>query len=195
MGKIVVLKDVIALPYDVFEPGTYEGRSSYTCKFLLPKGSDVAKLVKATMLEEANNVWKNKGQQKLNSFTGKTENCLRDGDLQDWEPLHDHYVLSAKARATPQNKPLLVDRVKGADGKLKILTPADGKMYKGVRVNAKVELWGQDKNNPGMRCSLLVVQFKEHSPEFSGGTTPSVEGMDDLSFEEDTDENFDDFEV
>jgi hypothetical protein len=177
----------------VFNFQTYEGRDSYGCKYLLPKGSQILKEVEEKILEAANIAWPGKGKDKLATLTGKTENCLRDGDLQSWEPYHGHMILTA-TRGRKKDKPFIAPsvfgRYRGEDGALIKLKETEGLIYGGVIANSTVEFWGQnDPKYPGMRCDIINLQFVRHAPAFGGGGESSDAGLDALDFEEDLEDD------
>ena len=96
--------------------------------------------------------------------------CVRDGDEENWEGYADCWYVSANNA----NQPVLVDRVKDANGKWIELTKENGgpkKLYSGCYVSAIVRLWAQDDPNYGKRINASVesVQFFKHGDAFSGG--------------------------
>ncbi len=94
--------------------------------------------------------------------------CLRDGDLENWEGYDGCFYVSANS----PDQPVIIDRVKDANGRWENLTKANGgtkKIYSGARGNMIVRMWIQD-NEHGMRMNaeLKVVQFRQHGDPFSG---------------------------
>lgn len=188
MSTKITLKEVRFSFPEVFAPKAFKDSNNYSCSYLLPKGSEVLKQVEAAILEAANITWPGKGARKLLTFTGATQNCLTDGDLKDSDISAGHMILKAN-RQPKAGKPMVVDRGKNAAGEWQHLVESDGKIYSGVFGNSTVEFWAQEsKENPGIRCTLINVQFAKHAPAFGGGAPVSDEGLDDLGFEEDDDD-------
>ena len=194
---LITLRNVRINHVAVFEPSEYQGRKSYNIQLLLPKGSAEEKQALAAQLAACEVKWPGKdskgvakGARKLASFIGNNVNCVSDGDLKDFEPLEGHTILRA-TRDASKVKPVAVDRYRGEDGKLERLKEEDGKIYPGVWVNATVEFWAQDGENPGSRCSFINVQFVKHGTPLGGGVAPSEVGLDELDFEEDDDQTDD----
>ncbi len=48
------------------------------------------------------------------------------------------------------------------------LTEADGRIYAGCYVNFNVDIWAQDGQYTGIRCSLNGVQFVKDGDAFGG---------------------------
>jgi len=60
-------------------------------------------------------------------------------------------------------------KIYGIDGKT-LLKETDGIIYGGCYVNAILDFYAQSGENPGMRCSLVGVQFLRDGPAFSGSS-------------------------
>jgi hypothetical protein len=184
MSTKITLKEVRFSFPEVFTPKPFKDSLSYSCGYLIPKDSPQVKLIKDAMVEAANKLWPGKGEKKLLTFTGATQNCFTDGDLKDSAITEGHMVLKA-IRKPKAGKPIVVDRGKDASGNWVHLSEADGKIYSGVYGNSTVELWAQAGENPGIRCTLINAQFVKHAPAFGGGVAVSADGLDDLGFEDD----------
>jgi hypothetical protein len=189
MATKMTLKNVRFSFPEVFVPKQFKDSLSFSCGFLIPNEDPQVIAVQAAMLEAANKLWPGKGTQKIRTFTGATQNCLTDGNLKESDITAGHMVLKAN-RKPKAGKPMVVDRGKDANGQWIHLTEADGKIYSGVFGNATVEFWAQAGENPGIRCTLINVQFYKHAPAFGGGCSVSADGLDDLGFEEDDDQPF-----
>lgn len=194
MTTKVTLKNVrISFP-DVFKPNEFKGKRSYRCKFLLEKGSENLKAISDAIKAEATEKWKAKAPQKLAQFKGSAQqNCLIDGDNSEVEGFAGHMILTAN-RAEKSGPPVVVDRYK------KPLTESQGKIYSGCYCYGNVEIWAQDGENPGIRCTLINLQFYKDGESFGGAAPASADGLDDLSFEDDgedaeTDDGFADADL
>jgi len=188
MTQKITLKNVRINQVHVWEAQEYMGKVAYKCQYLLPKGSDLLKQVQVAMLADCEEVWPKKGKARLASFTGKTETCLRDGDLIEWEPLHGHMVLTAN-RDVDKGAPKIFNRNRDENGHLEQLKPSEGKIYSGVIANSTVEIWAQENPKyPGIRCTLINLQFVKHAPAFGGGEPASDTGLDDLGYDDDDDD-------
>ena len=188
MATKITLKEIRLSFPEVFVPKQFKDNLSYSCSYLIPKGSELLKQVEASMLEAAELTWPGKGAKKLLSFTGNNQRCLTDGDLKDSEISAGFMVLKAN-RSPKAGKPMVVDRAKNADGSWQHLSESDGKIYSGVYGNSTVEFWAQDGENPGIRCTLINVQFAKHAQAFGGGSPVSDEGLDDLGYDGDDEDD------
>lgn len=86
------------------------------------------------------------------------------------------FVIIGDAKGTPYGR--------DGDGKLVKLTDCDDEItvpYSGCYVNASVEFWAQDGENPGIRCSLRAVQFLRDGDAFAGGSKVAADELDDLA--------------
>jgi hypothetical protein len=183
MGTKVVLRDVqIAFP-EVFTAKEFKGTLSYSCKFLLEKGSKNEQNIDAAIQAEASAKWGARAVQKLKQFSGiPTQDCLIDGDTRDTNGYAGHTVLTAK-RSEKAGRPVVVNRNKAP------LMPADGKIYSGAVCNGTVEIWMQDDDNAGKRCTLINLQFVRDGEAFGGAAPATDDGLDDLGFEEDLEDD------
>jgi hypothetical protein len=189
MGTRVVIRNVpISFP-EVFEAKTYKESTAYSCKFLLDKSSENYKNVAEAIKKEAVARWADKAAKKVEAMkSNPIQTCIIDGDSKEYNGYADRWVLTAK-RKERDGAPAVVDRSKQP------LAPNSGKIYSGAICNGVVDIYCQAGDNPGIRCALISLQFVKDGENFSGSSCVTVDDLDDLGFEEDTDENFDDFEV
>jgi hypothetical protein len=192
---VKILKNVrIAFVDALWTPKEYEGdgKPKYRTNFLMAPDSEAKKVADAGIKEAALSAktWAAKAQEVLKAAKAAGKICLIDGNTKTYNGYEGNFALTA-TRSIADGAPKVV----GLDGKTPISETA-GKIYSGCYVNAKVDFWPQDnKFGKTVRCTLIAVQFVRDGESFGGAAPASAEGMDDLSFEEDTDENFDDFEV
>ena len=117
---------------------------------------------------------------------------LRDGDLENY----DGYEGMLYAAMRSNDQPVLIDRVKDANGKWEELTAENGgpkKLYSGAYANVICRIWIQD-NEHGLRinCEVKAVQFVRKGDAFSGAAPVDPNeafgdddlGPDDLDVEE-----------
>lgn len=159
-----------------------EGKARFSASFLVEQGSEndklVQKTIKAAILEKLDD--QKKADAFYNKYWGQTGKCAYlSGDTSEYDGYEGMMVLSAH-RNEDKGAPKVVDRQKQP------LTADSGKPYGGCYVNAKVDIWIQTGDYPGIRCGLLVVQFVKDGEPFSG----SVPNADDMpSLEDDLEED------
>jgi hypothetical protein len=136
------------------------------------KNIHVPTTMPAAMLAAANQTWKGKGKEMLESLE-RSKKCFRDGNKRinkNGEQYPDYVGLTY---VTAKNKvqPGLFD----IDGMTRI-KEASGRLYSGCRVNVSFTITGQpDTTRKGVHASLTGVQFVRNDKPFSGGT-PVGEG-------------------
>lgn len=188
---IIILKRVrLAFP-ELFEPTAFEegGKKRYGANFLVEPDSDNDKLIRSTITQVVKEAFGNdekKAKAFLASVSGQSNKfCYLDGNTKSYDGFEGNWFIAAH-RNQEQGPPAVVDRVKGPDGKLLTLTQNSGRPYAGCYVNGKLDIWLQQGKYPGLRSSLLAVQFVEDGDAFAGAPA-TADGFDDLG----ADENFD----
>jgi hypothetical protein len=160
-----------------FKPG--DDRPRWNATILVEPGSASDKAVNAAIKKAAETEWKDKAASKLKEYAGqKNQYCYLSGDLRDYEGYAGMMALSAHRNAKTRNggaapRPAIIDRDTSP------LTADDGKPYAGCYVKAKVSIYCQSGENPGVRASFSVIQFVKDGDAFSG-SAPSVAGFEDL---------------
>ncbi len=170
-----------------FKPG--DGKPRWSASFLVEPGSTTAKQIeteiKAAALEHLGT--EAKAAKFLASVAGQSNKyCYTDGNTKDYDGYEDMMVLATHRSVTLKNgganaPPAIIDKNKAP------LTAADGRPYAGCYVNAKVSIYCQTGENPGVRASFSAVQFARDGEEFGSGT-PSADGFDDLGGGTDADD-------
>lgn len=166
MSEKIVLKNVrIAFP-ELFVPVAFKGdanaKKRYGCALLLPKDHPQLKDLEAELMEAATNGWPKNPAAALASHKAKGDTCLSDGDADMAGTFAGYWKLSAH-RAEKQ----LAPKVFGRDPKAGTLREGDpGTPYGGCWVNTSVSIWAQTKDYPGIRCTLLAVQFLRDGEAF-----------------------------
>jgi hypothetical protein len=175
----VILRNVRLGFFNGYEPGSYEGKLSYSAQLIVdPKSANVAALDKA-IEQVAREKWKDRAPAVLEVLRKQDRVCFRhgpkmSGDGVVFDGFDGMYYCSASSRA--EQRPLMLKRDKTPS------VASDGLLYSGCYADVKISLWAQD-NQFGKRVNaqLKVVQFRADGDAFSGGTPPSADGMDDLS--------------
>lgn len=161
-------------------PGTQNKR--YNAAFLIPKGGELEKAIEAAIKSEAQAKWGKVWEKTLASVRGSSNKCAwQDGDLSKYESNEGHMVLAAN-RQEKDGKPTVLDRDKTP------LTEADGRIYAGCYVNFNVDIWAQDGQYTGIRCSLNGVQFVKDGDAFGGAARVSDDEFEDLGVDAEEDD-------
>ena len=141
----------------------------FSATFQVAKGSKQDKALWKAIEEAAEQAWGKKGAAKVEAFKPvKQQFCVQDGDKSDFEPSHGTWRITAH-RSEKHGAPELRTRKN---------TPItqEGVIYDGCFVNADLDIWTQDGENPGIRCGLVGVQFVEDGPAFGGARKGSSFG-------------------
>lgn len=165
----IKLTDVRLFFPDLFTAVQFDGQGEFRfgATFGVAKGSAMHKLIESTIKEVAKEGWKGKADAMLKSFENNANKyCYMDGDTRTYSGAEGLMVLSAR-RKKKDGQPLilLADKTK--------IVEDNGEIYSGCYVNAKVDIWPQTKDYPGVRCTLLGVQFNRHGDAFSGAAKAS----------------------
>lgn len=157
-------------------------KKRYDANFMVEHDSATHTQILGAIDAAAVAVWGAKAQTILDMCRAdKMKYCYQDGDKKltkdgdSIDSLAGYFILGAH-RAEKLGPPrLLSDR-------LVALSEADGVLYDGCYVNAKIEIWGQPKGTgaPGIRCSFSKIQFAKDGDRLSGGgvNTPDDEDFD-----------------
>lgn len=160
-----------------------DGKPRWSANFHVAPGSANDKAIRAAIQAVAQAEWGNSAAKMLASFEGqKTQHCYLNGAAKGFP---DVMILAAHRYAklksgTANSRPAIIDRDKSP------LTDQDGKPYGGCYVNAKVQIWAQKGENPGIRCGFSVVQFVKDGEAFGSGA-PNVDEFEDLGAGADAD--------
>lgn len=172
----VVLEDVrLAFP-TIWTPKPFEagGEPRFSAAGLFPKDHPAFNKVMEAIKQVAKEGFKEQADTMLESFKGNSNKmCFINGDLKAKNDGYaGNFVLSAVNKARPT--------IKDRDGKTPLIE-ADGRPYGGCYVNLIVDIWAQTKKYPGIRATLLGVQFVRDGDAFSGGGIASDDDFVDLS--------------
>lgn len=172
----VILKNVrLAFPV-IWTPKPFEagGEPRFSGAALFDKDHPAFKEVMDAIVTVAKEGFKEQWETQLAAFKGNSNKmCFIDGNLKaKYEGFADNYALSA----VNKSRPTIRDR----DGKTP-LVEADGRPYGGCYVDMIVDIWAQTKKYPGIRATLLGIQFRGDGDAFSGGGVAADDDFADLS--------------
>ena len=177
----VLLRNVRLSFPDLFEAVQFQGQGpfQYRAAFLMTLDQPSYKDVKAAIEKVALEKWQAKAAGLLKAANATQKICFIDGDTKAYNGYAGNWVLSS-TRDISAGKPIVVDRAKNP------VSANDGMLYAGCYVNATVEMWAQDNSfGKTVRATLINVQFVRDGESFGGAAPATVEGLDDLGYEED----------
>lgn len=154
-------------------PGQKDAVAKFNCSLLFPQDHPAFKATMAAIVEVAKEGWPKDWESQLANIKGNSNKmCFVNGDTKSkFDGFAGNYVLSAGNKI----RPTVLDKDKSP------LVEADGKPYGGCYVNAIVDIWCQTKQYPGIRATLMGLQFVRDGDAFSGGGVASDEDFADLS--------------
>lgn len=150
-----------------------EGQPAFSASLLIEPDSPTIKKLEAAIDACAKEKWGAKAPAILAAMRKTDKTCLHDGDSKSqYQGFEGMKFVSARTKT----KPRVVDR-SGAE-----VSEADGIVYSGCYVLAKIELWAQDnKYGKRVNATLRGIQFVKKGDAFAGGSAPADEGeFDDL---------------
>lgn len=178
MSQPIILKDVRLSYPELFTPREYtpgDGKPRFSATFIVEPNSENHKNLLAAIQAEMKEKFGEKAKARYSAMKNDSKSfCYISGDLKDGEEFEGKMLLAAHRQA-PKGAPAVVDR----NPKV-VLTAASGKPYAGCYVNAKVEIYVQNKGNVGVRCDLLGVQFSKDGEAFAGAPA-TADGFEDIS--------------
>lgn len=173
----VVLKGVRLVFPDLWEPKEFEtgdGKPRYSATFLVEPGSANDKAIRDTIKAVAKEAHAAKADAVLKTMEGNSQKFFYlDGNAKDYDGFADMMYASSH-RPANQGAPLVMDRDKQP------LAATSGKPYSGCYVNASIDIYAQVGKNPGIRASLLGVQFFKDGDAFAGSRA-NPDDFEDLS--------------
>ena len=171
----VILRNVRLSFPELWKAREFKGTVNYSAKFFVEPGSANDKAINDTITAVAKAKFPEKWEMYLEEFRpDKKAYPYINGKRVEYSGAEGKWVLTAKRKET-DGRPLVIDQRKTP------LTPADGKPYSGCYVNVKVDIYAQDGENKGIRCSLVTVQFAGDGEAFSGSKPATDDGFDDIS--------------
>lgn len=173
---VVTLRNVRLTFPNLFEAKAAKAgqKAKYSASFVFPPEHECVPLLRAAMKEVAKNKWGEKAEEFYNGLKAADKLAVHDGATKS-----DYvgYAGNLFVNANNEVRPTIVGG--GPDGRGP-LTAADGKLYSGCYVNAKVEIWAQQHPEHGKRinASLMGVQFFKDGERLSGGAVASADDFD-----------------
>jgi hypothetical protein len=167
-----------------------DGKPRWSASFIIEPGSENDKAIEAAIEAEAKETWGDKYKNMLAQMRGQSnKDCYLAGNARSRSDgsTYDGYegmkVLTthrpAIVKGNANARPLIINTDKS------VLMPEDGRPYAGCYVNAKISIYCQKGENPGVRASFSVVQFHSHGEAFSS-STPSADEFEAIKDEEDS---------
>lgn len=155
----------------VFRPDGSKGVTpAYSATILIPKDDPQIAKIREVIKQVAKDKWKNRADGILKNIYTREALCLRDGDMKaDSSATYESYRGMMYVASRNTIRPTVVDRDPTRE-----IVEADGKIYSGCYVNARIEFWAQDNDN-GKRINgkLLGIQFVKDGDRFGGGSGPA----------------------
>jgi len=183
LGEVVLTKVRLAFP-DLWTPTSMkpDQPKQFGATFLIEKGSKNEKLVRDAVAAVTKEKWKKDAEEEFDAIKDNPQACaFINGDSIKKRKLDGyagHMALTAKNKTRPT-----VARTE--NGRPVAITEADGIVYAGCYVNAKVEIWAQDnEHGRALRCSLLAVMYHSKGDAFGGGRVASLDEIGDLTVDE-----------
>lgn len=173
--KIRIDNCVIAFPVLFQAKAFKDSDPAFSASFILTPESSIVTMadgkrgdithLKEAIVALAQQEWPKDYQTVLKQLAAQDKLPYHDGDLKaNYEGFPGHIYINSRSKSRP--------RVLDRDGSP--LTEADGKIYSGCRVNARVNAWVQN-NNYGKRvnATLKGVQFHADDKPLSGDAPAS----------------------
>lgn len=190
---IKVTNAILSFP-TLFTPKGFAGdptsKPAYSASFLIERGSDNEKTIRAAMLAAAKAKFSKPGEaeKQLAQLEKQEKTCLRDGDLKSFDGYEGRLYLAARS----PTKPLLVGRdpfLRNAEGQIvqengravpNLITEEQGLLYGGAIVTATVEIYFQDSQyGKRVNAQLRGIQWVGHGEAF-GKSAPKAEEFEVL---------------
>ena len=168
---MLMLRNVrISFPH-LFKPHAFDNSQDgkYQATFLIEKGSDNEKAIKAYMAQVAKDKFGEKAQDVIKAQQATNRALLKDGDDKELDGYAGHWYLKAANKFAPA----VIDRAKEK------LEEKDGLPYAGSYVNVQLDIWGQNnKFGNYLNCTLAAVQFWKDGDSFGGGSRANIDAFD-----------------
>lgn len=156
---------------EAFKPGDDE---KFAGSFLIPKGSAQHKELEKACIAAMEEKFPGKGKTAWASIQGNRNKCtFQDGDTYEYDGYAGHIVIKAQSTT----RPTVIDRKRNP------VTEADGVIYNGCYVNAKISLFGYDNTGKGLSATLRGVQFLKDGDSFGGSAPAKAEDFEELDDE------------
>jgi len=151
---------------------TGDGKPRFNATFLVVPGSENDKAIRAAIEHEANAAYGKKAAANLKAWENNANKyAYLDGNLKEYDGYEGMMYLACHSKVRPS----VFDRNPNV-----ILTAQDGKPYAGCYVNATVDIYAQQGENPGIRAGFTGVQFSKDGDSFAGGTAAAPDEFENL---------------
>jgi len=170
----IILKKVRVGFVQVFEPETFKESTAYSIKAFIEPGSTNDTLIRDAIKSAGIAKWPKEGKwdAMYEEFRmDKKAFPYIDSKRVDFNHPEGSWVLTARRRED-DGRPMVIDQ------RLNPLAKGDGKPYSGCYCNLKVDVWAQDGDNKGIRCTLITVQFHSDGESFGGAKPADAAGME-----------------
>lgn len=172
-NKEIILKKVrINFADGIFEPKSYKGgKARYSCALIV--ADDVnKKLIDEAVEEIGSGAFKGDWAKNLKKWTNDNRYLFVVKDSDRYGP--GDYVLSAN-RGADRGPVKVVDRDPSVE-----LSADDAAIRSGYRVNAKINIWAQTKDNPGIRAELVAIQLVAKDEVFGTNVEATADGFESI---------------
>jgi hypothetical protein len=180
-NKEVILHDVRLDWFDVYEPKAIPGiqmEPRYGATLIFPPthpgANDIANAIRHVAVVK----WGKDADAILAAIKAKGNMPLQDG-AKKRSPYYDGQLFVSAYRSQKKGPPLVIGQAR------QVIKPTDtvDRLYRGARVNAKVEVyaWKHRTGGEQVNIGLVTLQFFRDADAFAGGTPPSADGMPDVS--------------
>lgn len=162
--------------------GKTSGEPRWGITFLVPKDGPVAKSIRAGIEQVAIAKWGAKdGPKMIEAILSQTnKTCYIDGKFKPKYEGYEGMMALTAYRKAKDGRPIVRDSdatdIYDANGKLN--PGKGGRIYSGVFVRGKVELYASTTGGDGIRAGLQVVQRLRQGDAFGGGAAPTADGFD-----------------
>lgn len=148
-------------------------KQKFSASFLFPPTHPAVALLKAAMQEVAKAKWGDKWEEVYNGLKAGDKLAVHDGATKSQ---YTGYAGNLFINASNELRPTVVD------GQRQPLTAADGQIYSGCFVNAKIEVWAQQHAEHGRRinASLMGIQKFADGERLSGGAVASADDFEEI---------------
>jgi hypothetical protein len=171
---------------ELFKGKQFNGAGKYRCgaQLLIAPTHPQYKQVNEAIDAAGKRKWKDKWPAMEKAIRAKDGICLRDGDLKVKAPegYAGHWILSANCKGGDTEAECEKPSVYAAD-RTKITNPNENPIYRGCRVNAVVEFYGDDRYSAGVFCKLVGIQFAGDGEVF-GSAPARADDFEDVATED-----------
>ena len=176
---MLLLKNVRLSFPSLFKATSYqnEGEPKYSAVFLVEKGSEQEKQIKAEIQRVATDAFGDQAKMIIERQNQTNRKLLRDGDgpegFTSAGEQKNGYAGHSFIKGQSKTAPKIVGRSRQP------LTEDDGLPYAGCMVNVQLDIWAQ-KNQYGkaVNCKLLAVQFWEDGERLGGSSGADIDAFE-----------------